>query len=157
MSAAPQTDTTLRIVTADYGEIKIQRENILRFAKGLFAFEHEREFVIINYEFAAPDSPIKCLQSLSGAVSFTIMDPFCFLSDYNPILPEQGKKDLQSTDEADLRYFVIALVERPIQNTVVNLLCPIVINIKNRLAVQVILENTQYPIKYRIFASEAMT
>ncbi|MDR1961213.1 MAG: flagellar assembly protein FliW [Gracilibacteraceae bacterium] len=148
---------TIQIKTADYGEIEVKRDSILHFAGGLFAFEDERDFVIINYEFAAPDSPIKCLQSVSGTVSFTIMDPFCFLPDYSPVLPEQEKKDLGCADEADLRYFVIAVVSRPIQNTVVNLLCPIVINTKNRRAAQVILENPQYPMQYRIFASEEVT
>jgi flagellar assembly factor FliW len=152
-----RTDAAMRITTADHGEIEIQKDSVLRFSGGLFAFEHEREFVIIDYDFAAPDSPVKCLQSVSGAVSFTIIDPFCFLPGYQPVLTEQEKRDLDCTDEADLRYFVIAVVSRPIQDTVVNLLCPIVINIKNRLAAQVILENSQYPMKYRIFASEEVT
>ncbi|MDR0434157.1 MAG: flagellar assembly protein FliW [Gracilibacteraceae bacterium] len=147
----------VRIKTADHGEIEARRDSILSFAGGLFAFEHEHEFVIVNYDFAAPDSPVKCLQSVSGAVSFTIMDPFHFLPAYNPVLPEREKNELECTDETDLRYFVIAVVSRPIQNTVVNLLCPIVINIKNRRAAQVILENAQYPMQYRIFASEEVT
>jgi flagellar assembly factor FliW len=150
-------DAALRIKTADHGEIEVRRDSILRFVNGLFAFEHEREFVIINYDFAAPDSPVKCLQSVSGAVSFTIMDPFYFLPGYDPVLPEQEKKELECADETDLRYFVVAVVSRPIQDTVANLLCPIVVNIKNRRAAQVILDNTQYPMQYRIFASGEVT
>ncbi|MDR1604604.1 MAG: flagellar assembly protein FliW [Gracilibacteraceae bacterium] len=154
MSVETRSEETVQIATVDHGVVEVRRDSVFRFAGGLFAFEHEQEFVIIDYDFAAPDSPIKCLQSVSGAVSFTIIDPFCFLPEYKPVVPEEGKKDLECTDEADLRYFVIAVVSRPIRDTVVNLLCPIVINIKNRLAAQVILENTQYPMQYRIFASE---
>jgi flagellar assembly factor FliW len=147
----------LRINVPDHGEVEFDEDNILHFDNGLFAFENEHDFVLLNYDFTPDDNPIKCLQSISGGCSFTVLDPFCFLPAYKPQVSPGDKKLLACQQEENLRYLVIAIVKRPIKDTVGNLRCPLVLTTENQKAVQVILEN-EYSLKYQIFApTEAVT
>lgn len=144
----------MRIQTKDFGELEIKAENIITFPQGIKAFEDIKDYVLLNYDFSLDDSPIKCLQSLSGQVSFTVVDPFCFLPEYNPVLNSKDKAIIGAADEKKLRYLVIAIVGDSIENTVVNMRSPIVINLANNQAMQVILEGEHYPLQYRLFAKD---
>lgn len=143
----------MRIVTKDFGEIEVPPESIITFPNGLFAFEQWKEFVLLNYDFAGEDSPIKCLQSSDGDISFTVVDPFYFLPDYRPNIKPPDLNCIDGkADDQKLRYLVIAVVGNNFKDTVVNLRSPIVVNTANRKAAQVILEGDEYPLKYRLFA-----
>ena len=144
----------MQIMTKDFGELEISQDSIITFPKGIMAFEEIKDYVLLNYELDIENSPIKCLQSISGNVSFTVVDPFCFLPDYAPVLNKADKKLLAVDDDKDLRFLVIAVIGETMAETVVNLRSPIVINTVNRRAMQVILEGDQYPLKYHLFVTD---
>lgn len=144
----------MRIETKDFGAIEIEPEHIIHFSQGIVAFEDVQDYVLLNYDFAEDNSPIKCLQSVDGKVSFTVVDPFCFLADYQPVLTDADKKSLAVTDQAQLRFLVMAVVGKDFHDTVVNLRSPIAINPANRQALQLILDDTHYPLRYQLFAEQ---
>ena len=142
----------MRMETRDFGTIEIQPEHIIHFPQGMVAFEDIKEYVLLNYDFAEDDSPIKCLQSVDGKVAFTVIDPFCFWPDYRPEISEADKKMLGVAHDEQLRFLVMAVVSKNFQDTMVNLRSPIAINLANRQAAQLILDDDRYPMRYRLFA-----
>lgn len=144
----------MRIETKDFGVIEIEPEHIIHFPQGIVAFEDVKDYVLLNYDFAEDNSPIKCLQSVNGQVSFTVIDPFCFFADYSPVLADADKKTLSVDDEGQLRFLVMAVVGKDFRDTVVNLRSPIAINPANRQALQLILDDGHYPIRYHLFAEQ---
>ena len=53
---------SVKLSTKYFGEIDFEREDVLSFPKGLFAFEEEKEFLLLP--FSGSDGTLLCLQSV---------------------------------------------------------------------------------------------
>ena len=141
----------MKIKTRDFGEIIVNQEDVINFISGIFGFDDYKEYIILK---DAPEDDIMFLQSLDNMdLSFVLIDPYAIFINYNPTLQEDDLYDLKSKNETELKYLVIAIITENIKESVVNLKSPIVINPKNRIAKQVILQNT-YPLRYNIVSTE---
>lgn len=140
----------MKIQTTNFGEIKINKDKIIYFPEGLPGFEDEKEFFIILNE--DKDNPFHFLQSLnSPELSFVILNPFEIFEDYDILLPQTAKSKLKIESEEDLAIYTIVVMPVDITKTTTNLLGPIIINTKEKLAKQVILEEDKYHTKHLIF------
>jgi flagellar assembly factor FliW len=61
------------------------------------------------------------------------------------------RKTVEAGPQDQLRLLLIAIVPQNIKDITVNLKSPVVVNMGKRLAVQAILENSAYPVRYRLF------
>lgn len=140
----------MKIQTSNFGEIQIDEDKIINFQEGLPGFESEKEFFIILNE--DEDNPFHWLQSRNSPdLSFVILNPFEIIDDYDILLPETAKSKLKIESEEDVIIYTIVVMPEDITKTTTNLLGPIVINTKERLAKQVILEENKYQTKHLIF------
>ncbi len=84
-------------------------------------------------------------------MSFILMNPFQLYADYAPVLSEEDKKLLSvSQDEDEVSYYVICVIHDSMDDSTVNLKCPIAVNVENREARQVILDNPLYKFRHLI-------
>lgn len=132
-------------------ETNQESRNIIIFQEGLLGFEEIREFLLFH------EDEENILWSLTAAneeqiPSFIVMDPFTILADYTPKLSQRDLESLGNPNPEDLCFLVIAVIRPKLSDSVVNLKAPIVINIHNQHAKQVILEDTEYPLRYQLFA-----
>lgn len=145
----------MNIRTKYHGEITIQREDILSFEKGIPGFPDETQFVLIPL---TDDGLFQVLQSTVNAeIGFLITDPFLFKKDYDFILDDAIVEDLQLQIEEDVKVMVIITPQEPFNRSTANLQAPVIINVKNQKARQVILNNTNYQTKHPLFAEEPAT
>ncbi|MEG1447977.1 MAG: flagellar assembly protein FliW, partial [Oscillospiraceae bacterium] len=115
-------------------------------------FEAYKKFVIINDISLGTD--IMWLQSLEDKnICFVVFNPFAIFEDYNPTITKEQLEKVEAQSEQSLSYAVIAVISQDIKKTTVNLKSPVIINHKNKKAIQVILDD-DYPIKYRIYKGE---
>lgn len=128
---------------------KITKADTIYFPEGIPGFEEIKDYVL----FADEDVPfIMTLQSTTTKhPSFIVVDPYCVLTDYKPILAEADKKFFKVINTEQLKFLLIAILTDNIQNSVINLKSPIVIDPEKNSAKQVILENSDYPIRYHLF------
>jgi flagellar assembly factor FliW len=139
----------MTIKTKDYGDLEIKEDDVITFPEGVYAFRDSKKFVVLN---TGSEAGLMQLQSAeSEDPRFIILDPYMFIEDYSPVLPEEALKTLKAGSPEDLSCFVIAVIPRDVKNSTVNLKSPVVINFKERLGMQVILENSEYPIRFRLF------
>ena len=144
----------LKIKTANFGEIEIENDKIIYFQEGIPAFEGEKEFVIILNE--DKENPFHWLQSVKNPnLSFIILNPFEIFSDYDILLPETAINKLKIENEADVTIYTIVVIPEDIRKITTNLLGPIVINTKERLGKQVILDDERYTTKHFIFNQDS--
>jgi flagellar assembly factor FliW len=152
----------MKIKTKFFGEIDIDENQIILFPFGIYGFEEYNRFIILHDE-EAENGVFRWLQCADEeGLCFTVMEPGFVCGDYLPKLPENTLKKL-GVDECcyeELIFLVIIVLYEEIEKSTVNLLSPIVINPKNKVAAQVILEtaesqNSGYKIKHRIFDLEA--
>jgi len=151
----------MKIKTKFFGEIDIDDDQIILFPFGLYGFEQYTRFVLLHDE--EDESGIfRWLQSADEEIlCFTVMEPDLVCGGYSPVLPENalrriGAEDGETVDGEDLIYVVITVISDEIENSTVNLLSPIVINSRNKVAAQIILEsyepqNSGYKTKHKIF------
>lgn len=132
-------------ISTKFGDINIKEENIINFNDGIPGLDEYKKYVILDIE----DSNIKCLQSIEEReVAFLIITPWDYFKDYEIELSDAEIKYLDINDYKDVMvYNVITVRENSIT---ANLLAPIVINVRNNQAKQIILNEKKYSIRQEI-------
>lgn len=115
----------------------------ITFPEGIFGFGEYHDYLPLPVvEGSDAIINLQCVED--DNLSFVIMNPFLLLEDYQPVLSPGEYEKLGTTEEEDLSYYVICVVREPFGKSTVNLKCPLVVNSKNRKALQVMLDNTDY-------------
>lgn len=139
----------MKIESTRFGTLEINEEDILHFPLGIPGFLHEKEFVLLPH---GEDSPFSFLQSVNEPnLSFLLADPFVFFKDYEFKLDDNVAKEMELTEENPPQVLVIATVKENIKDMTVNLLAPIIFNTKKREGRQIILEQSPYSIRQKLF------
>lgn len=140
----------MNIETRFFGQIEIDDEKIIHFKDGIPGFEHLTKFLFMTDK--DDNSPFCWLQSIEDLdIVFTLFDVLSFLPNYEPTVEEEYLQNLGEFVEDDLAIYCIANIGQNIQEMTINLKAPVVINLENRQAKQVICNNEDYPIKYYIY------
>ena len=123
------------------------------FKDGIPAFEEYKNYQIEIDE--DEENVFHRLQSLDEPeLSFVIINPFIFKKDYDFTLTDSTLEKLQIESEEDIAvYTMVNIKDDDIKNMTANLLAPIIINTKTKMAKQIILSDTDYPTKYKILES----
>jgi flagellar assembly factor FliW len=138
----------VKIKTKYHGDINITEQDIIEFTHGIPGFLDEKQFVLLPLE----DTPFIILQSIqTPALGFVMIEPFSYFPTYDVELDEQTVEQLQLSSEKDVALYVILTVAEPFDDTTANLQAPVVINVNKRIGKQVILTNTPYKTKHRLF------
>lgn len=141
----------MNTIKSELGEIKVDNNNVIKFVRSIFGFENYEKFIILSDN---PSDDIMYLQSIEDEkLHFVIVEPLAVLPKFTPKLSEDDLKELQieRKDINELKYMLIAVVPQDVEKSVVNLKSPIVINSRNNLAIQAILLNSDYPVRYPLF------
>lgn len=143
----------MKIQTKYHGEIEIEEKAIVQFEEGIPSFDDEREFVILPF---AEESPFHILQSIkSPSLGFVIASPFDFFEDYTVKLSDSTIGKLQIQSESEVVIFTILTIRDPFHETTANLRGPIVINTKEQVGKQIILNDETYTTKHNIIRTPA--
>lgn len=140
----------MKLQTIRFGEIEIDDSRIFKFALPIIGFNELRDFVILD---ANKDNFFKWLQSVEDpALAFPIVSVFSMNVDYSIDLPDKVVETLKITNVDSLLVMNIASIpqDNP-QGTTINLLAPIVFNLDEQLAGQVILSGSGYDISFPLF------
>ncbi|WP_268794457.1 flagellar assembly protein FliW [Paenibacillus sp. DMB20] len=90
------------------------------------------------------------MQSLQNKdLSFVVTDPFSFYPDYEFELPDSEAEELGISDELSVK--CIITVREKIEESTVNLLAPLVFNLKERLAKQIVLHKVPYQTRHLLW------
>jgi flagellar assembly factor FliW len=137
------------IKTKYHGEIDIREDDILTFEKGIPGFLEEKEFIVLPL---SEDQSFSIMQSVSTEyLAFVIANPFYYFRDYDFQLEDPILEELEMKSEQEVQVYSILTVEEPFEQTTANLQAPVIINIMNHKAKQVILNNGNYKSKHPIF------
>ncbi|AKU26378.1 flagellar assembly protein FliW [Geobacillus sp. LC300] len=144
----------MNIDTKYHGTVAVKGEDIIRFPHGLPGFADEKRFVLLPLA----DTLFVILQSVeTPALGFVLIEPFSYFPTYEFELDEATVEQLDIESERDVAVYVILTVADPFDNTTANLQAPVVINARKRIGKQVILSNTPYKTKHRLFPEKVAT
>jgi len=127
----------------------IEESDVITFSNGIPGFPLLKKFTLVTNPNT---SPLQWLSSLEDKkISFPVIDPWIVRKDYVFDLSQECLNNLAIEDEKRMLILSIVNISDEGGATVtVNLLAPIIINLKNNLASQIILDSTEYEIKHDI-------
>ncbi|MDT8903899.1 flagellar assembly protein FliW [Anaeroselena agilis] len=132
-----------------FGSLEVDEHDIIRFPQGLLGFGEEKAFVFLPH---GQDSPFAFLQSVSQPeLTFFIADPFQFFADYEFELDDDLAGQIGLTADCPLQVFCIVTVADKLEEMTANLLAPVVVNWRERSAVQAVLDRKGYTTRHRLF------
>ncbi len=142
----------MKINTKIFGEVTIADEKIITFEKGIIGFPELKRFTLIHDEEKGTNVGIRFLQSIEEpAFALPVMDPLIVRPDYAPEVDDELLGNMGELTEENILVLVTVTVPSDLTKMSVNLQGPIVVNVDERKACQIIVEGDKYPVKFPIY------
>ena len=140
----------MKLNTARFCEIEIEENRIFDFVMPIIGFDMLHKFIILDPN---KDTLFKWLQSIEDpALAFPIISVSALNLDYTIDLPDNIVETLDIKNVESL--LVMNITSIPQDNpkgTTINLLAPLIFNLDNQNAAQVVLSGSGYDISYPMF------
>lgn len=135
--------------------LKILDGKIINMNGSLLGFKHLNQF---HFSVIEEDSPYGYLESTEDTnIGFIVASPFDFYKDYIFEIEDNEKSKLEVNSQDDVLVLGIMNMKEPFADSTINLLAPILINIHNGAARQIVLPpKYNYNTKSPLFIIKAM-
>lgn len=136
----------MTVQTKAYGAVEADERQCIHFPRGLLGFEKYKDYVLLN----AKQEPFYYLQCLEDSeIAFILIDPFLFRPEYELDVSDEELGRIGLRSQEDALVFAIVTIP-PIGQMTANLMGPIIINKKDRSALQAILSDQRWQTKHDI-------
>lgn len=138
--------TSISVETSRFGSIEVEEERVLSFVEPVLGFEASNRYVLLDH---ADDSPFKWLQSADEPdLAFVVTNPKLFGIDYEFMVPDEQVDKMQIESVEDVVVLTIVNIPQGDPSAMTtNLLGPIIINQKNKQALQLVLNDPAFSTK----------
>lgn len=139
----------MEIQTKSLGHVQIQEEQIIDLVGGFYGFEEFRKYALLDSE----QEPFIWIQSLDDPnLAFIGIDPFLFRPDYELDIDDALLKPIQAESPKDLLVFALVTIPPAGKPVTANLQGPLIINKKNKKAMQAVMSDGKWKTKHDIIA-----
>ncbi|MDF2925422.1 MAG: flagellar assembly factor FliW [Paenibacillaceae bacterium] len=140
------------IDSAWFGELEVKDEEVLTFLQGMPGFESHQKYVLLKPEEL---SPFAYLQSVEEReLSFLTVDPFAVYPQYDFMLSTEVQEELGIVSEQDVKVLAVVTSKENVADMTMNLLAPLIFNVREKTGKQVVLHNTSYSVKHALLQAE---
>jgi len=139
----------VKLNTTRFGELEVDKKDIIVFKEGLLGFESLKKFFIVD---PGDQTLILWFQSAEDpATAFPILEPKIFNPDYIvKLLPaELISLELETINAASV--YTILTIPKNVQEMSANLKAPIVINNKTKIARQIVLQDSKLEVRCSMY------
>lgn len=150
MSLSIASNPAVEFMTARFGLLSVNEDEIIHFVKGLPGFRNLRNFILLDHD---GEGTFKWLQSVEDAnVAFLLTNPALFKPGYTVPLKRPEIESLAAGDPSALVSLVMVCVSSVSKELRLNLKGPVVLNSENMRAIQCIIDREDYPSHFVINA-----
>lgn len=140
------------INTKHFGEIDLDENKIIYFENGILGFENYKKYTILYDDEDGKRPDISWLQSLDEPLlAIPVISPFIVKRDYNPEVEDELLRPLGNLTEDNIVVLVSVTVPSDIEKITANMKAPFVINADSKKGAQIIIENSDYLVKYEFY------
>ena len=140
------------IRTKHFGEIDLDESKIIEFENGILGFEDNKRYTILFDDGEGERSDISWLQNLEEpALAIPVVNPFIVKPDYNPEVEDELLKPLGTLTEDNVVVLISITVPEEVEKISANLKAPFIINSEEKKGAQIIVENSDYEVKYHFY------
>lgn len=137
----------MQVQTKNMGTVDVPQEQCVSIPAGLFGFEDYTRFALIESHY----KPFFWLQSLEEkSLAFLLIDPFLVCPEYETDIDDKELLKVGIKDASDVLVMTIVTIPQDGTSLTTNLLGPLIINKKNKQAMQVVLNESKWKTKYNI-------
>jgi len=139
--------------TSRFGKITYNPEDVLTFTQPIIGFIQYRRFVLLP---GPEGGTLFWLQSVEkGDLAFLLMNPYDVVPDYAVQLSDHDLAELGAVSREALKVFTLVVVPPNPAEIRTNLRAPILIHPATRLAKQLVMDRSDYPIQYYLVQNAA--
>lgn len=137
----------MEIKTKALGTVIIEEEQIITLSEGFYGFKQYHRFALLD----AKQEPFIWVQSLDDAdLAFIAIDPFTFRPDYELDIDDSLLAPLDIASPSDVLVFALVTIPADGSAITANLQGPLIINKKNKKAMQLVLGGEKWKTKHDI-------
>jgi flagellar assembly factor FliW len=140
---------TVKIKTTRFGELEVDKKDIIEFTEGLLGFENQKKFFIVD---PGDQTLILWLQSTDdAATAFPIIEPKIFQPNYMvKLLPvELNSLALENLQNASV--YTVLTIPQNVTEMSANLKAPVIINNKTKMARQIVLQDSKLEVRFKMY------
>ncbi len=138
----------MRLSTTRFGDIDIDESRAIVMRGGILGFEHLKRYVFLVQDEENLFCWLQCVDN--GSLAFVLIDPFVIKPDYRPVIQDSDIELLEIKSPEDVILMSIVTIYPDPFKVTANLKAPIVINVRERLGKQIVLDREDYPVQYPI-------
>lgn len=137
------------IKTGRFGQLTVGNDEIIDIPQGVMGFPDYRKYCLVD---PGDETLILWLQSIENPdIAFPLLEPKIFRPDYAARLSAAELRELKLENINQSAVFSILTIPEDATQMTANLKAPLVINLKEQIARQVVLQENEYSIKHSMF------
>ncbi len=143
----------MEIETKRFGTLEIDEREIISMVDPIIGFPHAHRFVLLDHKTKSGPTPFKWLQSVDDpALAFVLLPAQLVEPTYRVTMTKEEAQKLKISEPTDAEVWTILVIppKEPKKMTA-NLKAPVVINTKEKLGKQLVLVDSEYSTKHRVF------
>lgn len=132
----------MNINTSRFGELDVADDAVISMPDGMLGFSEIKRYVLIQHR---DGSPFLWYQAVDEPnLAFVVVDAFTFFPDYEVVMSSEDVEVLKCTKPGDLAVFLVVVIPDNPEDMTANLRGPLVVNVDNKIARQVVLTDEKY-------------
>lgn len=132
--------------SARFGPLEVPEDKLITMARPILGFERLLTFCLIDRDDLAPFLWLQATED--STVAFMVVNPRVFFPDYRIDVNRKEIAELKVMKVESVETYVVVTVNEDPEMTSANLQGPILINVENNLAKQLVLVNSEYEVRH---------
>ena len=138
----------MKVSTTRFGVMEVDDSRAINLVRGLCGFELQNRYTLIQQR---PGMKFRWLQSLDEpGLAFVVIEPSAFFPNYEFEISSADAEKIHLKNPEDALALAIVTIGRDGREVTANLAAPIVINSKEMIGAQVIVQDNYYSIRQRL-------
>jgi flagellar assembly factor FliW len=150
-TAATTSSSPISVPSQALGAIEVRPETVVTVVEPLAGFPDTAQYALIEHtrEGGSAAGSVFWLQAVERPFhAFVVTDPWGIVPEYAPEISDADAEALGLTSFEDARVFGILTVPRNPSEITINLRAPVVVNVAQKVAKQVVVLNDQYSTRH---------
>ena len=140
------------IKTRCFGEIDLAEDKILTFDNGILGFEDYKRYTILFNNEDGKEQTISWLQCVDEeTLAIPVINPLLVKEDYKPVVEDELLKPLGELTDENILVLLPMTIPADLEKMTANLKAPFVINSDTKKGCQIIVENKDYEVRYKVY------
>jgi flagellar assembly factor FliW len=142
----------MKLYSKYHGVIEYQEADVITFPKGLPGFKELKRYILFPME---ENNVFNMLHSVDNLeIGLLVVSPFLVVKDYEFDIEDNLSKELKIENQVDVIVLNTVCMNNDMKKATVNLKAPIIINNKEKIGEQLIIDNEKYLTKQPLLREE---